>query len=121
MNTASIDMDNPVVAEVAPKLGDASEAFALSVDLQARPDTREDLERLFVGVTGPTRAEEGCWEYRLARNVEDENRYKLSEGWRDLAALDAHFKTPHGQALLSRLGPLLARPFTLTVLTPVEG
>ncbi len=99
---------------------DPSHRFALSVDLRALPDKTTALERLFVEVTGPTREEEGCWKYRLARNVEGGNRYRLAEGWRDLAALDTHFKTPHGRALLGGLEPLLAQPFVLTVLTPIE-
>lgn len=115
-----LDTTNPVVGELLSRLPDPERSFVLSVGLECRPEVRSAFETLFVVATAPTRAEEGCWQYQLARDVEHDGRYLLSEGWRDLAALDAHFKTPHGRSLLTDLAPLLAAPFTMSVLAPVE-
>lgn len=120
-SSSALDMTNPVVAAVAPKLADPSQRFALSVGLECTPDRRAEMEDLFIRTTPPTRAEDGCWQYLLTRDVEHEYRYLLSEGWADLASLDAHFKTEHGRTLLAELSPLLAAAFTITVLAPVEG
>ncbi len=45
-----------------------------------------------------TREEEGCISYDLFVDVNDETRLVFVERWKDRAALDAHFKTPHLKA-----------------------
>lgn len=42
-----------------------------------------------------TRAEPGCLRYHIGLDVERPSALRLSETWRDLAALQAHFATPH--------------------------
>jgi quinol monooxygenase YgiN len=42
-----------------------------------------------------TEAEEGCYLYCFARDVLDPDTLIISERWRDQAALDAHFQSPH--------------------------
>jgi len=42
-----------------------------------------------------TRAEDGCFEYRFAEDVLEPGLIHITERWRDRAALDAHFQTPH--------------------------
>lgn len=42
-----------------------------------------------------SRAEEGCIEYAYAMDVLDKGLVRVSEKWRDRAALEAHFRTAH--------------------------
>jgi quinol monooxygenase YgiN len=42
-----------------------------------------------------TRTEDGCEQYDFARHVSDPDTLIITERWRDQAALDAHFTTPH--------------------------
>lgn len=42
-----------------------------------------------------SRAEEGCIEYAYALDVLDKGLVRVSEKWRDRAALEAHFRTAH--------------------------
>jgi quinol monooxygenase YgiN len=42
-----------------------------------------------------SRAEEGCLAYSYAQDVIDPGLVHVAERWRDRAALDAHFRTPH--------------------------
>lgn len=42
-----------------------------------------------------SRAEEGCIQYAYAFDVSDEGLVRVSETWRDRAALEAHFRTAH--------------------------
>jgi quinol monooxygenase YgiN len=42
-----------------------------------------------------SRAEDGCLAYNYAQDVLDARVIHISERWRDRAALDAHFRTPH--------------------------
>lgn len=49
------------------------------------------MERMISG----SRAEDGCREYAYARDVLDAGLIRVTEVWRDRAALDAHFRSPH--------------------------
>jgi quinol monooxygenase YgiN len=42
-----------------------------------------------------SRAEDGCFEYSYAVDVAEPGLVRIFEAWRDQAALDAHFQTPH--------------------------
>ncbi len=42
-----------------------------------------------------SRAEDGCLAYAYAQDVLDPGLIHIVERWRDRAALDAHFRTPH--------------------------
>ena len=58
----------------------------------------ENLERLrphMLAMLAASRAEAGCLEYAYAEDVADRGLIRVFEVWRDQAALDAHFQTPH--------------------------
>ena len=42
-----------------------------------------------------SRAEDGCVTYSYAADVQDPGLIRVFEAWRDEAALQAHFETPH--------------------------
>lgn len=42
-----------------------------------------------------SRAEDGCLTYSYAVDVADPGLVRVFEAWRDQAAIDAHFQTPH--------------------------
>lgn len=42
-----------------------------------------------------SRAEDGCITYSYAVDVADPGLVRVFEAWRDQAAIDAHFQTPH--------------------------
>lgn len=54
-------------------------------------EARPAMERMISG----SRAEDGCLEYAYARDVLDAGLIRVTEVWRDRAALDAHFRSPH--------------------------
>jgi quinol monooxygenase YgiN len=49
-----------------------------------------------------SRAEDGCYEYSYGQDVVDPGLIRIFEAWRDQAALDAHFLTPHMAAWRAR-------------------
>jgi len=59
------------------------------------PSHREDFLKVIEAVTAPSRAEEGCVKYWFSASLEDPNRFHLYECWKDQAALEEHFQTPH--------------------------
>ena len=78
--------------------------------LSAKPDKVEDLKRVLVALVGPTRQEAGCISYEIFQNNADACDFTFIEEWRDQAALDAHWASPHVQAALAKGVPLLAAP-----------
>jgi quinol monooxygenase YgiN len=46
-------------------------------------------------VIAATRAEDGCLAYAYSHDALDPEVIHVTEKWRDRAALDAHFQTPH--------------------------
>ena len=53
-----------------------------------------------------SRAEDGCLAYNYAQDVLDPCVIHISERWRDRAALDAHFATPHMAAWRAQFGAI---------------
>jgi quinol monooxygenase YgiN len=59
------------------------------------PSERAKFMEIIKAVTAPSRAEPGCVRYAFTQSFDDPNRIHLFEVWKDKAALDEHFKTPH--------------------------
>ena len=76
----------------------------------ARPEKAAEAAILLQGLVAPTRREPGCLRYELLRNAEDPADFTFVEEWRDAAAREAHFATPHMQAALARVPELVAAP-----------
>jgi quinol monooxygenase YgiN len=59
------------------------------------PDKLEDFRPHMLAMLTASRAEDGCLEYSYAQDVAEPGLIRVYEAWRDQAALDAHFQTPH--------------------------
>lgn len=58
----------------------------------------ENLARFkphMLAMLAASRAEDGCIAYSYAEDVAEPGLVRVFEAWRDQAALDAHFRTPH--------------------------
>jgi quinol monooxygenase YgiN len=60
-----------------------------------------------------TREEEGCIAYSYAVDVSEPDTLRICELWRDQAALDHHFATPHMAALNAVMAE--AKPLELAI------
>lgn len=56
---------------------------------------QERGQPLIEKVVRATAAEDGCILYAYSRDMLDPELIRITEKWRDRAALDAHLKTPH--------------------------
>ena len=59
------------------------------------PSDKDAFLKVVDAVTVPSRAEGGCLRYWFSASLEAPNRYHLFEVWKDKAALEEHFQTPH--------------------------
>lgn len=63
--------------------------------IDAKPQFVSEIEFALREMLAPTRAEPGCLQYELARDMDKPSRLVMVERWQDVAALDAHTATPH--------------------------
>ncbi len=59
------------------------------------PENLADARAAMAAIVTASRAEDGCLDYAYADDVLDPGLIHIRERWRDQAALDAHFVTPH--------------------------
>ena len=82
---------------------------------------RAEFEKILVEFVNTVKATEpGAVVYNLWKDREDSATYHMMEQYADQAALDAHGKTPHMQALVPKLGPFFTGPPKLTFMDAVN-
>lgn len=74
--------------------------------IQIDPNRREAAEDAFEKMRAATLKEEGCIEYQAYVDRADPGTLFMFEKWKDQAALDAHFTSPHMAEFGAALGGL---------------
>ncbi|KQS71407.1 antibiotic biosynthesis monooxygenase [Rhizobium sp. Leaf371] len=87
----------------------------------AKPETREELQKLLSAQVAPTRLEPGCINYDFHVDADDPYMFVFYENWRSQADLDAHMKMPHLLPLVSEIDRLLSRPVEIRHLRMLSG
>ena len=87
---------------------------------RAKPGQQARLLQELARLPAPTRAEAGCISYDLHQSQSDPGLFVFYENWASQAALDAHFKTPHLQAILKLVPELAEGPPEITKWTIVK-
>ncbi len=72
-------------------------------------------------VIAATRAEDGCLLYAYSRDVVDPGLVRVSEKWRDRAALDAHFQATHMKVWAAERASLGLTERDITMFESDEG
>jgi quinol monooxygenase YgiN len=91
-----------------------SATLTLIARMRAKPGQQARLRAELLRLVSPTRAELGCIAYDLHVSQEDPALFLFYETWKSQADLDAHFKTPHLQALAKILPEMLEGEMELT-------
>ena len=73
-------------------------SLVLAGTFRLAPERLEAFRPHILAMLTATRAEDGCVEYAFAQDVADPGLLRVFETWRDQAALDAHFQSPHMKA-----------------------
>jgi quinol monooxygenase YgiN len=76
--------------------------------IQARSGDEDTVREGLLGLIAPTRAEEGCLNYDLHRDLEDPGRFVFHENWESRAHLDRHLASAHIVANRERIGEMIA-------------
>ena len=97
------DKENPVIASIKARLKNPDKPFTLIVRIQVKEGADKQFEAAFAKAIPASRKEKGNLAYDLNRDTQNPSRYLVYERWKDLAALEAHFQTPHLKTLLAEL------------------
>ena len=88
--------------------------------VESKPGSEDEVEAAIRAVVGPSRQDPGCHSYVATRESGQEGRFIFVEHWESLEALSAHEKTEHFKILEKTLGPLLAEPLKIHLLTELD-
>ena len=87
----------------------------VTVTCRAKPGMEQRTKEYFIGLLGPSRAEDGCIDYYWQQSLTDPAVFLLYMNWRDEAAFDRHVHDPLVSTFDQQLaGELLAEPYVLT-------
>ena len=81
--------------------------------LKAKPGAEARLEEALKSLIEPTRAESGCIDYTMHRDLEEPGAYYFYDNWRSQEDLDAHFEMPHMKRIIEIAPDVLAEPLKL--------
>ena len=112
------EKENPIEKEVKANLKDPAMPFSMFIRVKIKDGSGPKFEATFAKAITATRKEKGNKAYDLNRSAKSPNEYIIYERWQDLAALQAHLKTPVITALLAEIGELADGPPELKVFVP---
>lgn len=78
--------------------------------IEAKPETKAEVERLGLEHTQRSRTEPGCLMHSIQVDVENDCRFVFYEIWADREALNAHFKVPASNEFVKAAAALAVAP-----------
>ena len=87
--------------------------YGFILHAKTRPERAEAFEALFRAYVEPSRAEPGCIEYHMLRDLEDPTLFIFYEIWQSRAHLDVHSALPHMAQFFEQRMTYLERDFEI--------
>jgi len=72
----------------------------LTIEIRAKPEKFHELYQTLQALLPTMRAEDGCRQSRIYRDVEEGDTFFLSIQWKDTANLEHYMRSTSGSALL---------------------
>src|SRR5580693_1843146 len=95
--------------------------YFVIAEIVSNTEKANELRALLVPFAEKSAKEPGCLVYTLMEVIGEPGRFLTFERWTDKAALDGHMVTPEIKAIVPKLEPVLARPFTQLFLDARTG
>lgn len=83
--------------------------------VSVRPEHLERAERLCVEHSQRSRAEPGCLQHTVHRDLEDGHRLVFVERWEDQAAVDAHFAVEASRTFVAAVSAMASEAPTIEI------
>jgi quinol monooxygenase YgiN len=88
--------------------------------LKAKEGKREKLCEELLKLIAPTRSEEGCLEYTLFEDKNENHTFYMREAFKDLDAFKLHGASAHFKSFAAQMDELMSEPIRLIELAPVS-
>jgi quinol monooxygenase YgiN len=83
--------------------------------VKAKPGQEAGVRRELLSLVAPSRKDAGCINYDLHQAVDNPALFMFHENWTSKAHLDSHLQKPDLQAVLARVGKMVAEPPQITL------
>jgi quinol monooxygenase YgiN len=83
--------------------------------IKAKPGKEAEVRTELASLIAPSRKDAGCINYDLHQAVDDPALFMFHENWTSKAQLDRHLQKPDLQAVLARVGQMVAEPPQITL------
>jgi len=91
-------------------------ALVVIAEIETKPEHADALRAIMLPFAANSRKEPGCRHYTLLEDAKTPGLFFTYEIWTDQAALAAHMQGANAKAAGPKLGPLLAKPPTQSLL-----
>ncbi len=83
--------------------------------IKAKPGKETQVRQELLALVAPSRKDAGCLNYDLHQALDNPALFLFHENWTSKTHLDQHLQKPDLQAVLARLGQLVAEPPQITL------
>ena len=90
-------------------------SLTVVAQIKAKPGKETQVRQELLSLVAPSRKDAGCLNYDLHQALDNPALFLFHENWTSKAHLDAHLQKPDLQAVLARLGQLVAEPPQITL------
>jgi quinol monooxygenase YgiN len=92
-----------------------AKSLTVVAQIKAKPGKEGQVRQELLSLVAPSRKDAGCLNYDLHQGLDNPALFLFHENWTSKAHLDQHLQKPELQAVLARVGQLVAEPPQITL------
>jgi quinol monooxygenase YgiN len=92
-----------------------AKSLTVIAQIKAKPGKESQVRQELLSLIEPSRKDAGCINYDLHQGKDNPALFVFHENWTSKAHLDAHLQKPDLQAVLARVGQMVAEPPQITL------
>ncbi len=92
-----------------------AKTLTVIAQVKAKPGQETQVRKELLSLVAPSRQDAGCLNYDLHQGVDNPGWFVFHENWESKAHLDRHLQKPDLQAVLARVGQMVAEPAQITL------
>ena len=94
--------------------------IVINAVIETNPGTVAALKDAIAAMEKASRAEPGCIDYVFTTEINDSNKVRIVEHWKDLEALKTHFTLPHMAAFRAAMAKSPPKQMTAKMFDATE-
>ena len=92
-----------------------AKSLTVIAQIKAKPGQEGQVRQELLSLVAPSRKDVGCLNYDLHQGLDNPALFLFHENWTSKAHLDQHLQQPELQAVLARVGQMVAEPPQITL------